>query len=174
MKKLFITLSIVICANLYAQNVIYIGTKSYKSTKTFSFLKNGEYHGYSNFDTTCGLTFAKSSQGGLLMISAFSEGYFNERIVGTILIYLKNGEVLTLVKRLHSDSADKSTSSIYKITNMQLNKLKQINIASLRYSIQGTYGKKSFTCENRFNNSYQPNVYDESTFDIPKALVELF
>ena len=174
MKTLFIILSIVFCTNLYAQNVIYVGTKSYESTKTFSFLKKGEYHGYSNFDTTCDLTFAKSAQGGILMISAYSEGYFDERIVGTILIYLKNGEVLTLVKRLHSDSADKSTSSIYSLSNIQVNKLLQINIASLRYSIQGTYGKKSFTCENRFNNSYQPNVYDEGIFDIPKALAELF
>lgn len=158
----------------FSQNTIYVGTKSYPATNTWSFLKNGKYEGY-GYNATLEVTFAKYINGGYMMLSTggvFSE---DESIGGTVLIYLNNGEVLTVTNRLHKDYVDEKTVVVYSISSSQINKLKLINISQIRYSIIASYGGKSgFTADNRYNKSYNPGVYDEGVYQTARDINELF
>ena len=155
------------------QNTIYVGTNKYPATTTWSFLKTGHYAGY-GYNATLEVTIAKSNVTGYLMLSTggiFSE---NESIGGAVLIYLTNGEVMTLNKRLYKDYADEKTTVIYTISLSQINKLKQVNISQIRYSIIAVYGKTGYTAQNRYNKSYELNVYDEGNYQTALEVNKLF
>lgn len=155
----------------FSQNKIYIGTKSYPATDTWRFLKKGHYD-YMGFDASLEVTFAKSNNGGLLMLSTggvFSE---TENIGGNVLIYLSNGDVLVINKRLYKDFADQKANSIYSITLNQLNKLKTYDIAQIRYYLfDGHGGKSGTTAENRYNNGHYPGiVHKEGSFQTAREI----
>lgn len=171
MKFLITVLMCLTFIEAFSQNNIYIGTKSYPSTDTWLFLKKGHYD-YMGFDASLEVTFAKSSNGGLLMLS--TGGVFSETqsIGGKILIYLSNGDVLEINKRLYKDFADKKATSIYSITLNQINKLKTYDIAQIRYSLIDGYGGKSgTTAENRYNNGHYPGiVHKEGAFQTAREI----
>lgn len=161
----------------FSQNTIYVGTKSYPATETWNFLKKGKTQHY-EFNSTLDVTIAKSSKGGYLMLSADGVFFENQSIGGTILIYLENGEVLTLNNRLYKDFADEKTTAIYSIPINIINKLKSYNISEIRYSIlttnYGSTSKSGFTAQNRRNIAREPSTYKGSNYETAKEIRELF
>ena len=157
----------------FSQNIVYIGTKAYPATETRSFLKKGQYASYS-YNSTLEVTFAKRVNGGCIMLS--TGGVFSEdqSIGGTILIYLSNGETLSLSTRLHKDFADEKTTVVYALSSIQIQKLKLYDISKIRYYIISFGGKSGYTAENRYNKSYKPGVYDQGVYRTSEDVASLF
>lgn len=75
------------------------------------------------------------------MLSVASE-YGKASISGTILIYLKNGKVISLQNKIASDYANDQISVIYTMNTKNINELKESNIFNVRFSYTSPIGDK--------------------------------
>lgn len=156
----------------FSQNTIYIGTESYSATNWWGFLNAGKYESWLP-NSTLSVCFVKSTSSGKLVLSAKTLSS-DQSIGGTIMMYMKDGSVISLNNRINIDHADEYSTAIYSVNNTQISNLKTNDILKIRYSIIGPYNiKDSYTAENRHNISTQPGVYDERTYDTAQEITEL-
>lgn len=152
-----------------SQNFIYIGSKGYPSTKSLAFLKSGKYFGYEQ-DARLYVCFAKGPNGGYVMLSTSATS--DESISGTVFIYMKDGNVITLNSRVSKDFVDDEAVVIYSLNTNQINSLKSVDISKIRYTIVSPYEKKGFTADNKNLVSVNPNSYE--VHETTKEITELF
>jgi len=94
MKKVILLFALIfaIYTTANAQNLFFIGDKSYPSTETFTMESNAEF-GSSNLD----VLFAKDGTTGLIAVSTTS--MTGVLIKGKLSIYLDDGTVISCVDR---------------------------------------------------------------------------
>jgi hypothetical protein len=126
-----------VASNVFSQNYIYVGTKSYNATSVWNFSPFKRTFSDDNISVQIG----KSSIGGMLMLTVSSE-FGKASINGTILIYLKNGKVIQLLKKIVSDYANDKISVIYSINSNDLTEMKKSNIRDIRFTYFSNFNQK--------------------------------
>lgn len=106
----------------------FIGNKSYQATPTIHLKGNGS--------SVRGLDciIAKKEVGGIIALTA---SYVNGVCIkGKSLIYLENGGVITLIDRKLYDNKDGESTTVYYLTDNEMQMLATNNINTIRYSLK--------------------------------------
>ncbi len=126
MKSILIFIA-VLFVNLTAngQNLFLIGEKSYPCTDAIKLKAN------SSKGSDLNVFICKDGKSGVLAVSLISRGKF----IGKLIIYLKDGSVITCENPDVTESVDDFAKALYKLTNDQVNNLRKSNIHTVKYSI---------------------------------------
>ena len=119
---LFITLT------AKGQNLFFIGENSFSCTKTITLQSN------TNDVSDLNVLFAKDGKIGLFAIIA--ESSIGSKFSEKLIIYLENGTVISCTQRRSSDLVENMAKAVYSLTSDQLNKMKNSNIHSVRYTLE--------------------------------------
>jgi hypothetical protein len=166
--KFILFLALALISDLcYAQNTFFIGKQKFPSTEKISFKMNAA--GHYGFD----FIIAKRQVGGLIALS--TESMTGVLIRGTAYLYLDDGSIITLVDRKIHDYVDNVATTVYYLTEAEVENLRSANINKIRFSL------KCVNCvsseEGTFTAINEQPSYDllgtESKIDIP-SLVEQF
>ena len=169
-KQLLILILFFLSINVFSQNHIYIGNKSYNSTSEWIFLPVKRTFS----DDEILVQIGKSSTGGLLMLTIASE-YGKASIIGSMLVYLKNGKVITLLKKIANDYANDKISVIYSIGSNDLVKMKSSNIIDIRFTYISPFRvKMGLNARNgqKYNNGMQ--VFENFEIETTTEIKNLF
>ena len=165
-KIFFTTLMIIISMfRLSAQNgTFFIGSKTYSCTDKYEF--GGD-------DPLLSILIAKDGNAGLLV---FIEGY--DKIVGTVLLYLDDNSIITCYDKNKYDEVNNYYTTVYNLTESEINKLKTTNVYSIRYNKLSGLSMKSYSIVNRkgklnfkFTNTDNEKI---PIIDFLKIITELF
>jgi hypothetical protein len=138
MKRLAILTLIVISSSYtFSQNQIFIGTKSYEATPSWKFSPAKRTF----IDDDINIQVGKISTSGIIMLSVASE-FGRASISGIVLIYLSNGTVLSMTKKIASDYANDRISVIYSLNSNDINAMKENDIINVRFNYTDTLGRK--------------------------------
>ena len=116
--------------NLSAQNLFFIGSKSYPSTGSFDLLIKTDY----GEEETLGCLIAKNISTGFFVISR--KTMTGSVIKGNAVIYLDDGSVITLLDKGRRDYVDGTSTNVYTLTAAEIIKLKNSIINTVRFSIK--------------------------------------
>jgi len=151
---LFITLA------AKGQNLFFIGEHSYPCSESFTLESNSDKF----YINDLRVLFAKNGKTALIAISTETQDVL---IKGKLIIYLNDGTVITLTDKVIFDYVNKVASTVYSLTNEELDKMKAANINTIRYSLESEYGDVgAFGGEFSASNS--------SKFDFPVLLSDFF
>jgi len=166
MNKIIITLllSIFFLIKTQAQNLVFIGEKSFPCSETFILKSNSASERIDDLS----ITFAKDDIKNLIVVS--SKLVRTVRISGKLIIYLKNGNVITCMDKGIKDNVDDVATTAYYLTSQELSKLRESNIHTIRYEVK---------CEECFSNPIYEGNYSESntkdsSIDFSKVTQEFF
>lgn len=175
MKKLVVLIGwiILISSQVYSQNNFLIGETVYPCTEEFSLTQNSEF-----MYEPVNFIFAKNKETVMLVVSIKVMGG-GVRIKGNLIIYLDDNSIITCKDSGKFDYVDQIATTIYTVTNQQLNKFKTVNINKIRYTLKCFDCKFSseegtFTATNAPSDlqySYGQNLEKP---DFPKAINSLF
>ena len=157
MKKIILVI-VIMLSNLtliIAQNTFLIGEKTYPCTPLIYFPSDGQY-----LSGNLIVLIAKNEETGMIVVSISVDLNTNNRIKGNIIIYLDNNTIITCIDRNKFDIVNDFATTIYYLTKDEINKLKNINIQKIRFTIED---KGSYTA----SNNLEPT-------DVPKMIKELF
>lgn len=134
MKSLFfIIAALFVNLTTNGQKLFLIGESSYPCTDTIKLKSNSGYRDLHVF-------FAKDGKSGVIAVNIFAPG--NDIFCGKLIIFLKDGNVITCNVSEASEKVDYIAKAMYKLTTDQLNKLKVSSIHTVKYSIcGGLFGK---------------------------------
>ncbi|HCX99757.1 MAG TPA: hypothetical protein DG754_06410 [Bacteroidales bacterium] len=149
MRKYLITLwlALFIVLSLKGQNLFFIGENSFPCTEKIALQSNAE----DGSDLI--VLFAKDGKTGLLGV--ITESSFGSQFSDKVIIYLEDGKVLTCTKKRASDLVDNLAKAAFPLTSDQLEKMKNSNIHTVRYSLELNtlegllLGERSWTASNR-------------------------
>jgi hypothetical protein len=79
-----------------------------------------------------------------------------DHIGGPVLIYLNDGNVVSLSNRVSSDNADEESRALYSLSQSNINALKASDIRQIRFSVVRFDTKTSYTAENLGRESEVP------------------
>ncbi|NRB58310.1 MAG: hypothetical protein HRU50_00040 [Winogradskyella sp.] len=170
-KSLLITVLVGIQSICYGQNLFLIGEKSYPCTETFVLDSN---MGFLNEGLS--VLIAKDGNKGMIVVSKKVTST-NDRIKGKLIIYLDDGTVISCIDGNKNDMVDNITSSVYFLTNEELNKMKSSNIYSIRYSIKCvdcvfSTSDGDYSVSNKDSDS--GDLITKKRTDVPSLIRELF
>ncbi|GGG18342.1 hypothetical protein [Pontibacter amylolyticus] len=117
-----------IAASAFAQNLFFIGNKSYPSTDTYT-LRSKDY-GTQSLD----VLIAKKGESGVIALS--TESMLGTLIRGKAYIFLDNGEVITLIDRGLYDYVNKVATTAYYLTPEEIEMMKDSNINTIRFTMK--------------------------------------
>lgn len=130
------------------QGIIYNGTKSYPSSRTFPFklkspINSSSY--FSNKDEYLSVSFGKKdfNKGVILIKYKDYESYtYGSKIFlkGDILLYLSNTKVIKCIDRGIHGYSDNSSSAMYFLTSAEIEMLKKYSVVSISFSTSDEYG----------------------------------
>ena len=164
MKKILTIILILLSFNLFSQNQIFIGTKSYEATNSFEFTPPKRTFS----DDGIYIQIGKSQKGGLFSISVSSE-FGRASIVGSVLIYLKNGKVINLENKINSDYANDRITVVYSLLKKDIELMKESNIMTVRFNYVNELRTKMGICarngQDYFNGMYTSKQYEIQTTD---------
>lgn len=142
MNKNFILIIALLFAHFIAkgQNLFMIGEKSYPCTNAITLEPN------SNSLSRLEVYFAKEGNNGL--IGLIRKVRYDESIVGKVIVYLDNGDVITCIEHLYAEKVDDYAKAIYNLTADQLNKLKSASIHTVKYNLGGGPDSGSYSASN--------------------------
>ena len=126
------------------QNLLFIGDQSYPSTESYTLQSN------SNDANDLNVLLAKDGEKALFAVS--TRTMYDLFIDGKLIIYLDDGAVITLNDNGFNDYVDKTTKAVYYLTDVELNKIKNSNINTVRYSLEQPDGVDlggNFTASNK-------------------------
>lgn len=150
---IFISISIF---NIKAQeNYFYINTTRYISTTKSQFGTISDFGQEKEVD----ILFAKNGNAGMIVITV-SNSSSNEHILGNLLIYLKDGTVIQCIDRHIYDNVNDEATTVYYLTSIEINEMKNSNIDRIRFSIGDTYYKQNYSV----SNGYSYTTYDYSQY----------
>ncbi len=142
------------------QNLLFMGEQSYPSTETYTLHSNSFGAGDLN------VIFAKDGNTALFAVSRTS---IDELVIsGKLIIYLDDGKVITL-KDKGTDYVDKTSKAVYYLTDEGLNKMKNSNINTVRYTLERGDGPPSTNTGN-----YTASNKGDSKIDFPAVVSEFF
>ncbi len=142
MKKTLIIIIASLFLNLTAkgQNLFLIGEKSYPCTNAITLVSNSNDH--YDLDVFLG----KDGKSGVFAISRRS--IMREMIVGKLIIYLEDGNVITCNESEVTENVDENAKALYILMADQLVKLKASNIHTVKYTTT-YYGGQNFSASNK-------------------------
>lgn len=163
MKKHFIiilSILILFTINTNGQNLLLVGEKSYPCTDTYVLESNSNKHYVNHLS----LVFAKDGNSPLIGVRTET---VNVQIREKVIIYLDDSSVISLTDNGLSDYVDKITSSVYLLTEEDLNKIKNSNINTIRFTLLDEYGT-----EGAFGGNF--SATNKSKIDFSKIISEFF
>ncbi len=122
-------------------NSIYIGETSYPSTSTWTF--SNDYF-FKTLDVTVAI---HPTTGGFLMLQT-STSFPQERISGTVLLYLADNSVIKCIDRGIKDHVNGKSIALYKFTEEEMKKLAKSRIISIRFSVKSSFSSDSYIVKN--------------------------
>tara|TARA_R100000935_G_scaffold58912_1_gene99691 strand:+ start:56165 stop:57082 length:918 start_codon:yes stop_codon:yes gene_type:complete len=131
MKKIPIILVSMLYFTLTAngQNLFFIGENSYPCTESFAL--------QSNLDDGEDLNVLFAKDGATAVIAVTTKSSLQGTIIsGKLIIYLDDGNVITCMDRGETYYVDDTAKAVYSLTNDQLNKMKNSNINTIRYTLK--------------------------------------
>ena len=153
-KHLIILLALTfipIAAN--GQHLFFIGEKSYPSTEIYTLSANSESENDLN------IAFAKDSNSAYVAVR-LEIGYGNQ-FRGKLIIYLDDGNVVSLDDQVVSDYVDGIALAVYALPVEDLSKLELGNINTVRYEMRGAIaGSGNFSSSNRSGINF-PEIVSE-------------
>ena len=164
MKRILIilTATLVIALTAKGQNLFFIGENSYPCTETFTLQSNSDEYYINDLN----VLFAKDGKTALFVVSTET---IDVLIRGKLVIYLDDGTVITLTDKGNYDYVDKIASAVYYLTNEELNKMKNSNINTVRYSLEEEdNGVTPFGGNFSASNKGNPKI------DLPALVSEFF
>lgn len=153
--------------NNQSENRIYIGETSYPSTNTWTF--SNDY-----FKTLAVTVAIHPTTGGFLMLET-STSFPQEKISGTILLYLANNTVIKCIDRGIKDHVNGKSIALYKFTEEEMKKLAQNRITSIRFSARSNFSSDSYIVKNvksMLDKLSSPN--SEDYYETDKEIKDLF
>lgn len=166
-RVLFFSIFLSINVVSFSQNTFFIGDKSYPCTEEF-YMRSliGFYMEYNGVDfkieETCGvkIKIVKNETQGFFVISTPVNNNAN-RIVGKLLIYLEDGTVISCVDRGIYDCVDDITTTVYYLSSLEIQQMKNSDIRSIRFSFKS-------------NNNYTNSVIENYTASFPYKLITVY
>lgn len=130
MKKIPIILVSMLFITLTAngQNLFFIGENSYPSTESFAL--------QSNLDGGEDLNVLFGKDGVTAVIAVTTKSSLQTIFSGKLIIYLDDGTVITSMDKGESYYVDDTAKTVYSLTNEQVNKMKNSNINTVRYTLK--------------------------------------
>ena len=130
MKKTLIIVIVTLFISLTAkgQNLFLIGEHSYPCTETIILQSNSEDASDLN------VLLAKDGKKGLFGVS--TESNMGEKFSEKLIIYLEDGTVITCIDRGTSELVDNRAKAVFYLTSDQLNKMKNSDIHTVRYTLE--------------------------------------
>ena len=116
--------------SINAQNLFFIGEKSFPATQSFSLKSNASDLHRDDLK----LLVIKDGTNGSIVASRIS--YAKTAFSGSFIVYLKNGVVVKFDNSKMSDYVDDYTKAVYALTNEQLEELKNSDIHTVRYTLK--------------------------------------
>jgi TonB family protein len=142
MKVLIIIFMVFINLSSKGQNLFLIGEKSYPCTNAITLEANSGYF-YEDLD----VFLAKDGNSGAIAVNRKSNT--DELFFGKLIIYLKDGNVLTCGESEASERVDDIAKALYNLTTDQLNKLKDSNIHTIKYTLYRHGDKNDCSASNK-------------------------
>ena len=136
---LFLIALIFTTLTIKGQNLFFIGENSYPSTETITLRSNSED------GDDLDILLAKDGKKGLFAVDTRS--YTGVKFGSNIIIYLDDGTVITCIDRGKSDHVDDRAKAVYNLTSDELNKMKNSNIHTVRYTLKCSPCKGFFSTE---------------------------
>lgn len=134
-----ILLLIVLFVNLQeavSQNTFFIGDKVYPCSDSYLFGKKD----YLNGSREVKINFLKDGERGIVAITINNYLLPNTRVKNKLILYLDNNQVITCIDRRKFDIVNDYATTLYYLTKDEINKLKNSNIATIRYTVGDDYG----------------------------------
>ena len=173
MKILFqiLLLTIIFVQNSIAQGIFFIGDNTYPCTKAYKFpIECFNDERYNNLK----LFFVKDGSKGMVVFEKK-----NDIVCGTILFYLEDNSIIKLYDKNKFDFVNGIYSSIYYLTASEIEKLKKLNINTIRYNIAGNQYSKSLATAQKQNNidkqcSFIGNTETKRRYNFPAIITEFY
>jgi hypothetical protein len=132
----------------YSQEFFFLKEKSYPCTETFTLKSDSDNSDVKDLNVLLG----KDGKLGVFIVSI--EAYSTRRITGKLIIYLDDGTVISCIDRGINDNVNEIASSAYQLTIEELNKMKNSNINTVRYTIECVdcympFSPENFTASNK-------------------------
>ena len=112
----------------FGQELFFIGESSYQSTYTFNL------NGFDGEPEVLRILFAKNNDSNYIV--AQTDRVLEVKFVDKLLIYLNNGDIISLPSPVKTDYVNETTTGMYLLSDENVNKLKETNINSIAYSLR--------------------------------------
>lgn len=174
MKLKILTFFLFISVAASSQETMTVkGNKSYKATSNWNFLSNNYL-----LSGEVQVQVAKTETGGILKLSVETT---NPKFIisGTVYLYLSDNSYIACTDKGLFENSDSKLNSYFLFTTTEMNKLRKLNIESLRFNIKGNSNDFSsqtgnFTALNK--TSYYSLNYDDKKkiFETANAINKLY
>lgn len=114
--------------NVKGQNLFFIGNKSFPCSGSFKLQVGDDSNGM----LSC--LVAKNGTSGFFVLS--KEIRTGSEIRGNAIIYLDDGNVITLIDKGKRDFVDNTSTNVYNLTLSEIDKLKNSIINTIRFTIK--------------------------------------
>jgi len=155
MKKHIILLTALMSISMtaYGQHLFFIGEESYLSTEAYSLSANSES------EKDLNIAFAKDSNYAFVAVRL--EISYGNQFHGKLIIYLDDGNVVSLEDQVVRDYIDWIALAVYSLPEEEIRKLKSGNINTVRYEMRGSLaGSGNFSSSNRSGINF-PEIVSE-------------
>lgn len=168
MKKIIPILLVLTSIFNYSQERIAVGDKTYEATPEFEYIQKSKTNGYYStvkYQEIVKISIGKKSNGGLILLQKLntlvdsnfnhpSSLEINAKIEGNLFLYLSNGEIIKCLDRKIRGYMDNISSSLYYLTNAEIDKLMKYDIISISYSLNsGLSDVRSYSADNIDSNT---------------------
>ena len=173
MKLKILLLFLFISITARSQEIMTLKAKNYKATSVWNFITP-------NYALTneVKVQIAKTENGGILKLSAATTNT-NFILSGTVYVYLSDNSFISCTDKGIFENSQNTLNSYFVFTAAEMTKLKQSNIASIRFNIKGTSNDFSsqtgnFTAINKQSNFTMTHTNSKNTFDTVKEISSLY
>ncbi|WP_194974200.1 hypothetical protein [Aquiflexum lacus] len=169
MKNLLfiVVLFVISSTSLYSQNLFFIGENTYQTTDFFDFYLKG-----SSFSSELKIAIGKDNDKGLIILTKQVGHFEDNKISGDLLIYLDDASIIKCFDKGIRDKVNNEATTVYFLTSQEVEKLKQVNINSIRYSLSSYSRTDAKLVENVDRDSFVGSKIER--INIPSKVKILF
>ncbi len=176
---LIVILFFTLTTTLKAQELLFIGEKSYPSTSSFTFSSDEV-----PFGKSLEIAIARNNRKGMLILS--SEVFIPGMIIkGNVLLYLEDGTVIKCLDRGIRDYVNRTATTVYYLTEEEIDILKVTNIDTIRFTMKCAGGEcysettHNYSVSNQHTKTLVGHTnnrleYDYVNIDVPLRVSRLF
>lgn len=163
---IFISATLFITLTAISQNFFFIGENSYPCTETYTLQSNDDRDDDKrNLD----VTIARDGTLGLIIISRWTPStvFIREKL----FIYLDDGSVISCIDRGNNEHVDFIASTVYSLTEDELNKMKNSNINTIKYTLKS---EADGYLDMLSGGDFSASNKGDSRTDFPAVITEFF